>query len=415
MYTYSKEYILATQVEKLKQLVQLDKDLQGIQDLDILLEKILYNARKFTDADAGTIYLREGKMLSFRFAQNDTKQKELGPRKKLLYSVFKVEINRNSISGYVADTKKILNIPNVYKIDPDMPYSFNSSYDKQTKYKTRSMLTIPLLDNQEEVLGVLQIINSKSPKGNLVGFNKEKELYVEHFANSASVALERAKLTRQIILRMISMAELRDPKETGPHVNRVASYSVELYEAWAARHNLAEHTIERNRDLLRMAAMLHDVGKVGISDLILKKPGGFSDDEYKIMKSHTFIGARLFNDKQSEFDEMASIVALTHHENWDGTGYPGHIDITNGESLNTPPTALAGEEIPIFGRIVSVADVYDALCSRRVYKKAWTEEKVLEEMEAMSGTKFDPELVEIFFERLNSIKNIQNKYPEQED
>ncbi len=406
---------MATRVEKLNQLIRLDKELQRIQDLDILLEKILYNARQFANADAGTIYLREGTKLAFRFAHNDTKQKNLAPGKKLLYSVFTVDINKNSISGYVAATKKILNIPDVYKIAPDKPYSFNSSYDKQTNYKTKSMLTIPLLDNREEVLGVIQIINSLSEKGNIVSFNKEKELYVEHFANSASIALERAKLTRQIILRMISMAELRDPKETGPHVNRVASYAVELYECWAARQNLNQHTIERNRDLLRMAAMLHDVGKVGISDLILKKPSRFTDEEYAIMKSHTFIGSKLFTDKQSEFDEMASIVARTHHEKWDGTGYPGYIDTETGEASDNPPRGLKAEEIPVFGRIVAVADVYDALCSRRVYKKAWAEEEVLEEMRKMAGTQFDPQIIDIFFDRLSNIKNIQHKYPDNKE
>jgi len=402
---------LATQVEKLRNLIQLDKDLQSIQDLDILLEKILFSARQFTNADAGTIYSREDNKLTFRFAQNDTQQKLLPPGEKLIYSIFSVDINEKSISGYVAQTKKILNIPNVYRLDPEKPYSFNSTVDKTSRYRTRSMLTVPLLDNSNEVLGVLQIINSKSVNGNIVTFNKEKELYVQHFANSASVALERAKLTRQIILRMISMAELRDPKETGPHVNRVASYAVEIYERWAKNRNMNSQLIEHNRDLLRMSAMLHDVGKVGISDLILKKPGGFNDEEYAIMKTHTFCGARLFNENQSEFDNMALMVALTHHENWDGTGYPGPIDLTTGQPVPDAPP-LSGENIPIYGRIVAIADVYDALCSHRVYKKAWKEEDVLAEMRKLSGSKFDPELVDIFFEILDHIKNIQAKYPD---
>jgi HD-GYP domain-containing protein (c-di-GMP phosphodiesterase class II) len=224
-------------------------------------------------------------------------------------------------------------------------------------------------------------------------------------------------MTRAILLRMIRMAELRDPKETGPHVNRVAGYAVEIYERWAYKKGLPTREIEKTRDNLRMAAMLHDVGKVAISDLILKKPARFTDDEYEIMKTHTYMGARLFVDKQSEFDDIAQMVALTHHENWDGTGYPGRIDVETGIPLDIPDGCCSTpgkkrEEIPLFGRIVAIADVYDALCSNRVYKEAWTEDKVLEEMRKMSGTKFDPELVEVFFEVLPNIQTVLSKYPD---
>jgi HD-GYP domain-containing protein (c-di-GMP phosphodiesterase class II) len=117
---------------------------------------------------------------------------------------------------------------------------------------------------------------------------------------------------------MIKMAEIRDPKETGPHVNRVAGYATEIYQRYAKKKNLSEQETKRNSDIFKMAAMLHDVGKVGISDLILKKPGRFTDEEYALMKSHTLLGAKLFINKQSEFDDMAAQVALTHHESWDG-------------------------------------------------------------------------------------------------
>ncbi len=133
-------------------------------------------------------------------------------------------------------------------------------------------------------------------------------------------------MMRAIMLRMIKMAELRDPKETGMHVNRVGAYSVELYERYALKRNIDKKEVQKNKDILRMSAMLHDVGKIGISDNILKKPAGLTAEEFAIMKTHTYIGAHLFHDKESEFDEMALTVALNHHEKWDGTGYPGFMD-----------------------------------------------------------------------------------------
>jgi len=207
-----------------------------------------------------------------------------------------------------------------------------------------------------------------------------------------------------MIIKMIKMAEMRDPKETGAHVNRVGSYAIEIYEKWAAKQQIPHEEIEKNRDIFRMAAMLHDVGKIAISDVILKKPGRFETDEYEIMKQHTIYGAQLFQDRQSEFDDAAKEVALTHHEWWNGKGgYPGYVDINTGEPLehyrqvDGRTGTKSGEDIPIFGRIVALADVYDALCSARAYKEAWTEDKALAILDQSSGTQFDPELVEIFF------------------
>ncbi len=412
---------MAREVDKLRKIIGLGTSLQSIQDLDLLLERILFEARQFTLADSGTIYLKRGDELLFAYAQNDTKEKELPPGEKLPYSFFKMTIDRNSISGYVATTKKILNIPDVYEIPSDAPYHFNAEFDHKANYKTTSMLTIPLvlMTDVEEVVGVIQVINAMDAGGRVVAFNKNDELLVGHFANVASQALQRAQLMRQLLLRMISMAELRDPKETGPHVNRVAAIAVEIYERWAMKQGMERRQIDRDRDLLRMAAMLHDVGKVAISDLILKKPGRFDDKEYEIMKTHTYCGARLFLPKQSELDEVALQVAMTHHENWDGTGYPGLVDVETGQPRakggNGELARPRGEEIPIFGRVVAVADVFDALSCRRVYKEAWPEEKVLQEMRMMSGKKLDPSLVEIFFEAYGHIKQIYEKYPDAEN
>jgi HD-GYP domain-containing protein (c-di-GMP phosphodiesterase class II) len=404
----------------------LDSELNQIQDVDLLLERILLEARKVVRADAGSIYVMdrgrdlqggEGKLV-IKYAQNDTSQKSLPAGQKMIYSVFSVPINEKSISGYCALTRKIINVPDMYDIPATAPYSFNSSYDQISGYKTISTLTIPLLTADSRLLGVIQVINSKDEAGNVIPFSQEDEFLITHFASNATTVLQRAYATRAMILRMIKMSELRDPKETGTHVNRVAGYAVEIYERWAYHHGVSDVEREKFRDTLRVAAMLHDVGKVAISDLILKKPGRFTPDEYRIMQHHTLYGAGLFDDPQSEIDSICREIALTHHENWDGTGYPGWIDPLTEKPIKTDAEGnvlgRAGEEIPLTGRIVALADVYDALCSKRVYKSSWPEDKVLTEIRALTGAKFDPELVEIFFEILPNIKQIRAMYPEED-
>jgi HD-GYP domain-containing protein (c-di-GMP phosphodiesterase class II) len=408
-----------------KSIIQLDFELNQIQDLDILLERILLEARKVVHADAGSIYVREeetvnnakvGKLV-IRYAQNDTTQKDLPPGQKPIYSVFSVEINEKTISGYCALTKKLINVPDVYQIPPSAPYSFNPSFDKISGYKTTSTLTVPLATAEGRLLGVIQVINAQDKEGNTVPFSQDDEFLITHFADNATVALQRAYVTRAMILRMIKMSELRDPKETGTHVNRVAGYAVEIYDRWAFHRGVSGEEREQFRDVLKIAAMLHDVGKVAISDLILKKPARFTPEEYLIMQHHTIYGATLFDDPQSPLDVLARDIALTHHENWDGTGYPGWIDPVTEEPIKTDENhkilGRKGEEIPLPGRIVALADVFDALCSKRVYKEPWTEEQVLGEIRKLGGTKFDPELVDIFFEILPSIKQIQSLNPEQ--
>ncbi|MFA7405219.1 MAG: HD domain-containing phosphohydrolase [Pelobacteraceae bacterium] len=404
--------------EKLRKIIDLGYEISQIKDIDLLLEKILREARGFTNCDAGSIYVREGDNLIFRYAQNDTMQQQLPPGKKLPYSTFSVPINNTSVAGYVASNGTILNIPDVYEVGAQYPFSFNRSYDDLTGYRTCSMLTIPLQNFRGEGIGVLQLINAMDDHGDTIPFAREDEEIILYFANNAANAIERAKMTREIILRMNKMAELRDPKETGPHVNRVAAYSVALYEAWAFKNNIPQPEIDRNRDVLRMSAMLHDVGKVAISDNILKKPGRFTPEEFQVMKLHTLFGANLFADIYSDFDESAGIVAISHHERWDGNGYPGHIDLQTQKALpgfekeDGMAKGKIGEEIPFFGRIVALADVYDALSCRRCYKEAWDENEVVENIRGEAGKQFDPELVEIFLENIDTFRQIEKLYPD---
>ncbi len=402
--------------KRLKELISRSAEFAEVKDLDVLMERILRSAREFVNCDAGSIYIRKDDRLEFSYAQNDTLRSRLEPGQKLLYTSFTIPIDHNSIAGYVASTGKILFINDAYHLTDTLPYHFDSSFDESARYRTSSILTVPLKTRSDRIIGVLQLINRFDGDGNVTAFGRELEPYVLFLANSAAGALEQATLTRTILLRMISMAELRDPKETGNHVNRVAGYSVEIYESWARKQGISQKEVDRSRDLLRMAAMLHDVGKVAISDAILKKPGRLDDDEYTVMKTHTILGARLFRDTTSGFEDAARAVALNHHEKFDGSGYPGHVDYLTGDPLPEKtdgagaPLPKKGGEIPLFGRIVAVADVYDALSSSRSYKDAWSEEKVLGVMREERGKHFDPEVVDAFLDCLPTLRSIHGRF-----
>ena len=398
-----------TSKTKLSELLSITENLNHVKDLDSLLDNILYEARKFTGADAGTIFLVEGDKLKFSYFQNDTLEKRTSTSNQFIYSIFEIPINDNSIAGYVALSGKPLIINDVYRIEGNVPYSFNSYFDSIFNYKTVSTLTIPLITSRQNVVGVMQIINAMDKDGNIIPFNEENKMFVSFFANNASVAIERAKMTREIVLRMIKMAELRDPKETGNHVNRVAAYTIEIYDRLAKNKNLPLSEIKRTKDALRIAAMLHDVGKVAISDTILKKKGGLTDEEFNIMKLHTVYGARLFENSMSEMDILSKEIALNHHERWNGTGYPGFIDNIFEDNIKFG-RSKKGNEIPLYSRIVALADVYDALISERVYKEMWSDEETKKYILSQRGSHFDPEVVDAFFEIYDVILAIRKKY-----
>lgn len=402
--------------KKLQTIIESEKVLNEIQDIDILLERLLSEARSIVNADAGSIYIRKHNMLTIKYAQNDSLQRMLECGRKLPFSFFTFEINEKSISGYSVLTGTILNIADAYTLPDDKPYKFNKQPDSLTGYRTKAILTVPLITGNKETLGVLQIINPLDEKGQIVEFDKNDELYINHFASGAVQALERARLTRAMVLRMINMARLRDPKETGSHVQRVSSYAVEIYDRWAFKRGIDVSEQNKFRDMLKISAILHDVGKVGIPDAILKLPRAFTREEYDIIKTHTVIGALLFPSIESPLDAMARDVALHHHEHWDGSGYPGNVDMTQVTQENAVSmvngTPLAGEDIPLAARIVALADVFDALSSKRVYKKAWSEEEVLAEIQAQSGKHFDPEIVQAFMEIQPIIRKIKEAWPE---
>ena len=406
-----------TREEILFDIMQTTSRLYSIRDKDILLERILTEARQALNADAGSIYLVEGTQLVIHYAQNATLQKRLKPGEKLPFSIFSFPISDETIAGAAVKTKQFINEPNVYDISPDKQYKFGTISDTITGYKTVSALTMPLVAVSGDVLGVLQMINALDVHGRIRAFTSDDEMFLSHFAANAAATLMHASLTREMILRMVQMAELHDPRETGLHVHRVANYAVEIYDRWAFNHNIHRHEREEFRDALKIAAMLHDVGKIGISDSILKKPGKLTPEEYQIMQSHTWRGSKLFLSGNSAVDTMSRDIALRHHENWDGTGYPGHISEETGaivkyNSTHTAAQGLIGEEIPLGARITAIADVYDALSCKRVYKEEWTENKVLEEIKNQRGIKFDPEITDAFLEVVPRLKEIKKRFSE---
>ena len=186
----------------------------------------------------------------------------------------------------------------------------------------------------------------------------------------------------EIVTRLAQAAESRDG-DTGAHILRIG----DLCERLALRIGL-DPTRAR---MLRHASALHDIGKIGIPDNVLLKPGGLGPEEWAIMQSHTVKGAEILAGSASPLIQMAEEIARTHHERWDGTGYP------NG---------LAGEQIPLAGRICAICDVYDALGSRRPYKEPWSPRRVLDEIAQGSGSHFDPAIVAAFLELVPHLGDI---------
>ena len=403
-------------------MAQIERMLSEIKDEDILLENILISACKIVNADAGSIYSyhKSNNTLKIKYSVNYSQQAKLQEGEKLPYLAFSFPVNSDTICGYCALSKKIINIPDVYNMSEyedeektvKRPYKFSSTTDMISGYHTTSMLTIPLMMTNGQILGVLQIINARDAKGKDIPFDEEAEFYISHFATNIGQIYEYAYLTKQIVSRLVRTAGFRDPKETGAHVERVSSFAVEIYDKYASIHNISERERYRYRNALKQAAKCHDVGKVAIPDQILKKNGPLTDEERNVMKAHTILGAQIFTPPESEIDKMAIEVCLNHHQFYDGDpkGYPGKLEdymaFNPGDPIPTVLEPLKGEDIPLSARIVSLADVYDALRHMRSYKKEWSLEDTVNEIKSQSGKQFDPELVEIFLTILDRLEAI---------
>ena len=295
-----------------------------------------------------------------------------------------IPIDSGIVGKSIMNQEKII-IDDVYNDD-----RFNSSIDKQTGYRTKSMMVIPMFNNDDEIIGAFQVINNTGEKGTFDLRDMDRLMLASTYAAetlvSARLAQEVEETQREVVFTMGAVGESRS-KETGNHVKRVAEYSKILALAYGLNAQESE--------LLKQASPMHDIGKVAIPDSILNKPGRFNTQERKIMDTHAELGYAMIKNSERPLLKAAAIVAYQHHEKWDGSGYPNK---------------LSGEDIHIYGRITALADVYDALGSDRVYKKAWSDERILKLFKEEKGKHFDPKLIDIFFDNIDKFYEIRDKF-----
>ncbi len=305
---------------------------------------------------------------------------------KVAHGISEIRIpSTGGFVGYSLRNDEALLIPDAYEDN-----RFDSSVDKKSGYRTRSVLAVPFKNSQGEVMGVFQAINSLHG----CAFRQEDlehlrliAVYSAKSIESAQLFMEQQRTQNEITLILGEAAECRS-HETGNHVNRVGEmcYTIGRYLGLP----------EEELNTLRQASSMHDLGKIGIPDNILNKPGRFTDEEYAVMKNHSTMGYEMLVHSRSQLLQKAAAIAKFHHERYDGKGYP---------------TGLAGEEIPLWARICSVADVFDALTNKRCYKDPWPREKVIKIFDEERDKQFDGRLVDILLEHLDEFYAINEKLP----
>ncbi|HMA99659.1 MAG TPA: HD domain-containing phosphohydrolase [Spirochaetota bacterium] len=290
----------------------------------------------------------------------------------------------SGIAGYIATEKQ-----HVIINDPYNDKRFNKQVDKKTGYKTNSIIGHPIFDSLGNIIGVFQCVNKKTGRG----FSQKDlerlllaSIYTGKQLESSFLQEEIEQTQKEIIFTLAETGEMRS-KETGNHVKRVSEYSGVLAQGL----NMSKNEV----DVIKLASTMHDIGKIAIPDAILLKNGLLNDEERTVMQTHVNLGYDMLRHSEREMLKAAAIIAHQHHEKWDGTGYP------NG---------IKGKDIHVYGRIVSLADVFDALSSDRCYKKAWPMAKVYRHLEDQKGCHFSPELVDIFFKRINDFLNIKKQF-----
>ncbi len=372
------------QLEVLRSLLQVGVKLTAIRDFSEMLDLILKEVRKLARAEAGSLYVLEKGKLRLAVVQNDRV-----PARQISEALLNREfgLTNDSLAGFVATGGEVMNIPNTYMLPAGTPFRINREFDAATGYRAKSILAIPLKCPDGQCIGVLELFNRLEQDGKIGAFPESKGSATFSLAAMAAVTIHNAQLQEQLkksnldtIIRLSVAAEFRD-NETAAHLRRLSHTSALIAQAMGLPR--------KQVDVTRFASPMHDVGKIGIPDAILQKPGPLTSEERKIIEEHPAIATEILGDPLNELVDAARAVALTHHERWDGNGYP---------------MGLAGDQIPIIGRIVGLADVFDALVTKRCYKEAYPWGKALDIIREEDGNHFDPAVVKAFFEVVDRIK-----------
>jgi HD-GYP domain-containing protein (c-di-GMP phosphodiesterase class II) len=354
--------------------------------LPYLLGMIVREACAISSAEAGALYLKEGNSLKLSvFQYKDASEKPPGNTPKAPEGG---EITSATLSGQALTENKIINIPNIRSCPEDYPAHLYSD-THYTNYSVQSLMVIPLIGSQQQKIGVLHLVNARSSDGSLMAFDAYLMDLLMPLATQAAIAILNVRWGMEIqrsfhdtLYRLALAAEYRDDP-TGFHIQRIGLYS-ELIAQYLGLPS-------RQVDLIRAASPLHDIGKIAIPETILLKPGKLSPEEFATIKKHTTVGALILDHAESEILQMAEKIARTHHEKFDGSGYPD---------------GLRGADIPLEGRIVAVADAFDAITTSRPYKVPIGVEQAVDLMKRDSGKHFDPDCLMAFEKALPKIQKI---------
>jgi len=282
--------------------------------LQPLLEKILDASMQITHCEGGSIYIKEQDSLRFYVSRNIALENG-----QIAWSDKTLPIDERSLAGYVALKGLILNIADAYDIQ-EAPVQFNLSFDQEHHYRTRSVLMLPFKDSEQQIIGVLQLINAKNSQEEVISFKEEDYSVLMTLCGQAAIALKNTLLMQEIkeayldtIYRLAMAAELKDT-HTFHHLKAVSLFSRILAKGMGLGENIQE--------FIEYASPMHDIGKIGIPDYVLKKEGPLDEEERRIMQQHTLIGARIFQSAKHPILQYAEEIALAHHERFDGKGYP---------------------------------------------------------------------------------------------